>query len=207
MKKNIKTFRILLIKDNMEINELAQLVKTNGTLYRNRWRAWEASLPRNAKTKDGIDAALNVLADFASAVNQGMEYWFEELDDFSIHHPLDNFGFTIGENNELFVEKTAVQTLEDQLENLKEEIKRLGGVYEPQVNEELVAPELELANQLYRDALKKHDANTNKVEGKTPREWIKSELSKMNLDLEDAAILRIATVANWDKKQINKSKK
>ena len=198
MSKNIKRFRALLIKNTMDANELAQLVRINGTLYINRWGAWEASLPGDVETKDVIDAALNALSDYASAhINLDSQY-VEEFHDSS-HHPLDNFGFTIGKDNELFVEKTAVQNLEDKLENLKEENKRLGGVYESQVNKELVAPELELANQLYRDALKKRDAKTNKVEGKTPREWIKLQLELMDLDLDTAAILRIASVANWKK--------
>jgi len=109
MKKNIKTFRALLTKDNMRANELAQLVKLNGTLYINSWGAWEASLPGNAETKDIIETALNELADYASAfINRDMQR-VEEYEDSSIRHPLDNFGFTIGKNNELFVEKTAVQ--------------------------------------------------------------------------------------------------
>ena len=197
-KTNIKTFRVLLIKDKMRARELAELVEVNGTHYIDRWGDWKASLPGNAETKDVIDAALNVLSDYASAHNIMDSPYIEEFHDSS-HHPLDNFGFTIGKDNKLFVEKTAVQNLEEQIENLKEDNKRLGGVYESQVNKELVAPELELANQLYRDALKKRDAKTNKVEGKTPREWIKLQLELMDLDLDKAAILRIASVANWKK--------
>ena len=49
------------------------------------------------------------------------------------------------------------------------------------------------------EILKKRDAKTNKVEGKTPREWIKLQLELMDLDFDKAAILRIASVANWKK--------
>jgi hypothetical protein len=121
-KTNIKTFRTLLNEDNMEIDEIAQLVKINGTLYINRWGAWKASLPGNAETKDAIDAALKVLSDCASAfINLDMPY-FNDYYDFSIHHPLDNFGFTVGENNELFIEKTALQNPQELIAQLQSEL-------------------------------------------------------------------------------------
>ena len=205
-KTNIKTFRTILTNDNMSARDLAQLVKINGVLYINRWGDWVASLPGDAATKDVTDTALDEIANYVSAYICRDSQRVEEHYDSS-HHPLDNFGFTIGEDNKLFVEKTAVQNLDDQLANLKEENKRLGGVYKPQVNKELVAPELELANKIYREALKKRDPNTNKVEGKTPREWMLATLAKMDAGLEDPAMKRIASVANWDKKQTNKSKK
>jgi hypothetical protein len=121
-KTNIKTFRALLEKDLMGINELAQLVKLNGTLYINSWGAWEASLPGNAETKDAIDAALNVLSDCASAFNTCDMTYMDEYYDSLTHHPLDNFGFTIGENNKLFVEKTAVQNPQELISQLQSEL-------------------------------------------------------------------------------------
>ena len=103
-KTKIKTFRTLLIEDNMRIKDLAQLVEVNGTLYINKWGEWKASLPGNAKTKDVIDAALDALADYVSAEITRDSQRVEEFYDRYTHHPLDNFGFTIGDNNELFIE-------------------------------------------------------------------------------------------------------
>ena len=109
------------------------------------------------------------------------------------------YGFNQDENGKLFVKNTPIQTLEEQIESLKEENKRLGGVYESQVDKELIAPELELANQIYREALKKRDLKASKVEGKTPREWMVDRLSKIDSAMIDSVKLRIASVANWKK--------
>lgn len=214
MKKNIKTFRALLIKDTMEINELAQLVKINGTLYRNRWRAWEASLPGNAETKDVIDAALNVLSDFASIANQGMD-WIEELYDFSIHHPLDNFGFTIGENNELFVEKTAVQKQEELIAQLQSELTSAKSEIESlkdrlnkistwtgfdDVDKELIPKELNIALKVYSSAIDNYNPETGKMNnGKTPKQWLEDKVESDFNPKKDIACERIAIVANWKK--------
>ena len=103
-KTNIKTFRTLLIKDGMKAKELAQLVQVNGTHYINRWGDWEASLPGNTETKDIIETALNELADYVSAYIYRDSERTVEHHDFFTHHPLDNFGFTVGDNNELFID-------------------------------------------------------------------------------------------------------
>jgi hypothetical protein len=103
-KTKIKTFRTLLIEDGMKAKELAQLVQVKGTHYMNRWGDWEASLPGNSETKDVIDAAIDALADYVSAEINRDSQRVEEFYDRYTHHPLDNFGFTIGDNNELFIE-------------------------------------------------------------------------------------------------------
>ena len=133
MSKNIKRFRALLIKNTMDANELAQLVRINGTLYINRWGAWEASLPGDVETKDVIDAALNALSDYASAhINLDSQY-VEEFHDSS-HHPLDNFGFTIGKDNELLVEKTAVQNQQERIAQLQSELTSAKHSVKPKAN-------------------------------------------------------------------------
>jgi hypothetical protein len=207
-KLNIKTICDLIQKDNKKLGDIKRMIDRYGVYYLNRWEEWEAA-PKDLSSSDQIiNNAISALGDYADIYHTRVSN--EELADY-YGDPSDpritRYGFNQNENGNLFVEKTHIQTLEEQIENLKEENKRLGGDYESQIDKELVAPELKLANQLYRDALKKLDAKTNKVEGTTPREWIKSKLAKMDVDLEDAAILRIASVANWDKKQINKSKK
>ncbi|OUR79637.1 hypothetical protein A9Q83_04365 [Alphaproteobacteria bacterium 46_93_T64] len=122
MSKNIRTFRTLLTKDNMNANQLAQLVKVKGTLYRNRWGAWEAALPENAETQDKIETALNELSNYASSEIYRDSSSLEEYYDSSIHHPLDNFGFTTRENNELFIKKTTLQNHEERIEVLISEL-------------------------------------------------------------------------------------
>ena len=134
-KTNIKTFRVLLIKDKMRVRELAELVEVNGTHFIDRWGDWKASLPGNAETKDVIDAALNVLSDCASAfINRDMPY-FDDYYDFFIPHPLDNFGFTIGDNNELLVEKTALQNPQELILQLQSELTSAKHPAKPKANE------------------------------------------------------------------------
>jgi hypothetical protein len=119
---NIKTFRTLLIKDGMKAKELAQLVQVNGTHYINRWGDWEASLPGNTETKDIIETALNEIADYVSAYIYNDSERTVEHHDFFTHHPLDNFGFAIGKDNELLVENTALQTSQELISQLQSEL-------------------------------------------------------------------------------------
>ena len=188
-KTNIKTFRVLLIKDKMRARELAELVEVNGTHYIDRWGDWKASLPGNAETKDVIDAALNVLSDCASAfINRDMPY-FDDYYDFFIPHPLDNFGFTIGDNNELLVEKTALQNPQELILQLQSELTSAKHPAKP--NKDRYAKEkeavLKVAKRLWEedetltiaDITLHDDINeTTKPNGKnfsegTLREWIK----------------------------------
>ncbi len=212
-KNNIKTFRALLTKHIMGANELAQLVKINGTLYINRWGAWEASLPENDETKDIIETALNEIADYASAVINRHD--MAEHYDYFIHHPLDNFGFTIGDNNELFIEKTALQNQQEliaqlqseltstkkEADNLRERLNELSSwTGFDDVPEELVPKELDIALQVYSSAIKNYNPETGRMnDDETPKNWL---INKVNADFnfnQDTAILRIATVANWKK--------
>ena len=121
-KTKIKTFRTLLIEDGMKAKELAQLVQVKGTHYMNRWGDWEASLPGNSETKDVIDAAIDALADYVSAEINRDSQRVEEFYDRYTHHPLDNFGFTIGDNNELSIENTALQTSQELISQLQSEL-------------------------------------------------------------------------------------
>lgn len=213
-KPNFKTFRGLLLKDKMGANELAQLVKINGTLYINRWGAWEASLPGNAATKDVIDAALNVLSDYASAHNIMDSPYIEEFHDSS-HHPLDNFGFTIGKDNELLVEKTAIQNqqelvaqLQSELTSAKSEIESLKDRLNKistwtgfdDVDKELIPKELNIALQVYNLAINDYNTETGKMNNdKTPKQWLEDKVESDFNPNKDIACERIATVANWSK--------
>ena len=197
---NIKTICDLAQKDKNKLGDIKRMIESYGVYYLNRWEEWEAAPKDFSSSEQIINDAIFALSDYADIYytrgsNKELADYYSDPSDPRI----TRYGFKQDENGNLFVKKTHIQTLEEQIENLKEDNKRLGGVYESQVNKELVAPELELANQLYRDALKKRDAKTNKVEGKTPREWIKLQLELMDLDLDKAAILRIASVANWKK--------
>jgi hypothetical protein len=214
-KTNIKTFRVLLVKDNMRANELAQLVKINGMLYMNRWGGWEASLPEKDKTKDITETALNEIAVYASAYIYHDSQHVEEHHDFSTHHPLDNFGFTIGDNNKLFIEKTALQNqkeliaqLQSELTGAKSEIESLKDRLNKistwtgfdDVNKELIPKELDIALQVYSLAINDYNPETGKMNnGKTPKQWL---INKINVDFnpnEEIDVKRIATVANWKK--------
>ena len=205
---NIKTICDLVQKDNKKLGEIKRMIDSYGVYYLNRWEEWEAA-PKNVNSSEQIiNNAISALGDYADIFDERTS--IEVVEDFynnPSHHDIYKYGFNQDENGKLFVKKTPIQTLEEQIEILKEDNKRLGGVCEPQVDKELVAPELELANQLYREASNKRDPKTNKVEGKTPREWMLATLAKMDLRLEDPAMKRIASVANWDKKQTNKPKK
>ena len=159
-KTNIKTFRALLEKDLMGINELAQLVKLNGTLYINSWGAWEASLPGNAETKDAIDAALNVLSDCASAFNTCNMTYMDEYYDSLTHHPLDNFGFTIGENNKLFVEKTAVQNPQELISQLQSELTSAKQSAKSKANKDRYAKEKEAVQKAAKRLWEEDDTLT-----------------------------------------------
>jgi hypothetical protein len=133
-KTNIETFRTLLFKGKMKARELAELVEINGTHYINRWGDWKASLPGNAETKDVIDAALDALADYVSAEITRDSQRVEEFYDLLTHHPLDNFGFTIGDNNELFIEKTALQNPQERIEQLQSELTSAKHSAKPKAN-------------------------------------------------------------------------
>ena len=201
---NIKTICDLAQKDNKKLGDIKRMIESYGVYYLNRWEEWEAA-PKDFSSSDQIiNDAISALSDYADIYyTRGSN---EELADY-YSDPSDpritRYGFKQDENGNLFVKKTHIQTLEEQIENLKEDNKRLGGVWESQANKKLVAPELELANKIYREALKKQDPKTNKVEGKTPLNWMQDRLQKIDSKLGDATIKRIASVANWHNKHSN----
>ena len=201
---NIKTLGELAQKDEMKLGDIKRMIDLYGVYYLSRWGEWEAAPKNLSSSNQSINTAISVLADYAEIINgpnyiQATEEYFRYPD----HQPIDRYGFNQDKNGNLFVEKTHIQTLEEQIENLKEDNKRLGGVWESQANKKLVAPELELANKIYREALKKQDPKTNKVEGKTPLNWMQDRLQKIDSKLGDATIKRIASVANWHNKHSN----
>ncbi len=207
-KLNIKTLGELVEKDKKKTGEVKRMIEHYGVYYRNRWHEWEAAPKGKSGSDMMINTAISALGDYADIFDERAPMdAAEEYYSNPNHHDIYRFGFQANENGELSVEQTRIQTLEEQIERLKEENKRLGGNYEPSIDKALVAPELELANQIYREALDKRDPKTNKVEGETPREWMLDRLPKIDETLGEPTMLRIASVANWDKKQTNKSKK
>ena len=206
-KLKIKTLGELVEKDKKKVGDIKRMIDSYGVYYLNRWEEWEAA-PKNVNSSEQIiNNAISALGDYSDIYNTRLSH--EELGDYygdPSDPPITRYGFNQDENGNLFVEKTHIQNLEEQIENLKEENKRLGGVYESQANKELVAPELELANKIYRDAVKKYDPASGKINGKTPTQWMEDALAGMDSSLEDSAIKRIASVANWKNKQ-NKAKK
>ena len=201
---NIKTLGELVEKDKKKVGDVKRMIERYGIYYLNRWYEWEAAPKGSSNSDQIINNAISALGEYADIFDErtpieDVEDFFRNPDQLHIYR----YGFNQDKNGNLLVEKTHIQTLEEQIENLKEENKRLGGVYESQTNKKLVAPELELANQLYRDALKKRDAKTNKVEGKTPLSWMQDRLQKIDSKLGDATIKRIASVANWHNKHSN----
>lgn len=216
MSKNIKTFRALIIKDRMNANDIAQLVKINGTLYRNSWGAWEASRPGEAGPTEEIEAALNELADYASAAAHGDMQAMEQFYEGSIHHPLDNFGFTVGDNEELFVEETPVQHQEDLIAQLKSDLADAKSKAEKlkaqlneistwtgfdDVDEELIPIELDIALQVYSSAIKNYNPKTGKMDNdQTTKKWLRHKTTEFFEEEQGNAVYeRIATVANWKK--------
>lgn len=207
-KLNIKTLGELIEKDKKKTGDVKRMIDRYGVYYRNRWHEWEAATKDRSGSEQMIDAAISALGDYADIFDERAPMdAAEEYYSNPNNHDIYRFGFQANENSELFVEQTRIQTLEEQIELLKEENRRLGGKYEPSLDKDLLAPELELANQVYREAIDKRDTKTNKVEGKTPREWMLDRLSKIDDTLGEPTMLRIASVANWDKKQTNKPKK
>ena len=95
---------------------------------------WKASLPGNAETKDVIDAALDALADYVSAGITRDSQRMEEFYDLIAHHPLDDFGFTIGKDNELLVEKTALQNPQERIAQLESELTSAKHSAKPKAN-------------------------------------------------------------------------
>ena len=204
----IKTIGELVEKDKVKVADVRRMIERYGVYSRTRWHEWEAAPAEDTNSKPTIDAAILALGDYADIFDartpmDAAEEFYSEPE----NHNIFSYGFTQDEAGELYVEQTRIQTLEEQIEALKEENRRLGGNYNPSIDKNLIAPELELANQVYREALEKRDPKTNKVEGKTPREWMLDKLAKIDASLGDPTMLRIASVANWDKKQSNKSKK
>ena len=206
-KLNIKTLGELLEKDKKGVGDVKRMIDRYGIYYWAPWKEWEAA-PKDVNSSEQIiNNAISALCDYADIFGKLISTSApEEFYHNPGKHIIYSYGYNQDEGGKLFVEKTHIQTLEEQIEGLKEENKRLGGVYESQVDKELVAPELELANQIYREALKKRDPKTNRVEGKTPRKWMLDTLAEMDAGLEDPEMKRIASVANWNKKQTNKSK-
>ncbi len=207
-KLKIKTLGELVEKDKVKVADVRRMIERYGVYYRSRWHEWEAAPIEADGSKPIIDAAISALGDYADIFDprtpmEAAEEFYRKPD----NHDIFSYGFNQNEAGELYVEKTRVQTLEEQIERLKEENRRIGGNYEPSIDKNLVAKELELANQVYREAIDKRDPKTNKVEGKTPREWMLDRLAKIDETLGEPTMLRIASVANWDKKQTNKSKK
>lgn len=216
MSRNIKTFRSLVIEDKMTANDIAKLVKINGTLYRNEWAAWEAAIPGDTGTPEEVEAALSVLAEYASvSVNNAMKS-AEDLHDPSIHHPLENFGFTVGANEKLYVEKTPLQNQEELIANLttelassKQEVEKLKGQLQERsiwtgfddVDDELVPEELDIALQVYRSGIAAYDPSTGSMDNNlTIKKWLEHKVNDFyDGDPSDALVDRISTVANWDK--------
>lgn len=216
MSKNIKTFRGLVIENKMTANDIAQLVKGNGTFYRNEWAAWEAAIPRNEGMPEAIEAALSALAEYASASVHNAMKSMEDLHDPSVHHPLDNFGFTVGLDEKLYVEKTPLQSQEEltkklkvELADAKDEIEILKAQLHEistwtgfdDVDEELIPEELDIALQVYMSGIKAYDPNTGRMNNDQPiKKWLAHKVNDFfDGDPSAAQCERIATVANWQK--------
>ena len=160
MEQNIQTFRLLIIKDKMRARELAELVEVNGMHYINRWGDWKTSLPGNAETKGAIDAAINALANYVSTEitrdSQGMEEFYELFD----YHPLDDFGFIIGEDNKLFVEKTPVQNPQELTAQLQSELTSAKHSAKPKANQDRYAKEKEAVRKAAKKLWEEDDTLT-----------------------------------------------
>jgi hypothetical protein len=214
-KSNIKTFRTIMIKDNVKAEELAKLVEINGTLYRNSWGQWEASLPGDAKTEGETTAALNQLREFVKAEIRRDSQYLEEFYNSSDHHALDDFGFTVGKGGKLCIEKTPVQTQADLIEKLQSdlatancEIRHLQEQLDEvsswtgfgDVDEDLIPKELDIALMIYRSAINNYDRETGMMNnGDKPKAWVKDFAKAAPYLCTQGTADRIAIVTNWQK--------
>jgi|GEM_PF-661690 len=205
---SIKTLGELVENDKRKVADVKRMIEEYGVYVRTRWHEWEAAPAEDGRSKPVINAAISALGDYADIFDprspiEAAEEFYKKPN----NHDIFSYGFNQDNAGQLYVKNTRIQSLEEQIERLKEENRRLGGNYEPSIDKELIAPHLELANQVYREALEKRDPKTNKVEGKTPRIWMEDRLAGMGLSLKDSMIKTIATVANWRKVQVNPPKK
>jgi hypothetical protein len=214
-KSSVKTFRTIMIKDNVKAEELAKLVEINGTLYRNSRGEWQAFLPGNAETVGEITAALNQLDEFIKAEIRRDSQYLEEFYNSSDHHALDDFGFTVGKGGKLCIEKTPVQTQADLIEKLQSdlatancEIRHLQEQLDEvsswtgfgDVDEDLIPKELDIALMIYRSAINNYDRETGMMNnGEKPKAWIEDCAKADPYLCSQATADRIAMVTNWQK--------
>ncbi len=208
MKKSpIKVFAELLEKKNHTAGDLKRMVERYGVYHYNDLLEWKAAPIGEANSEQVVDDAISALKQYALIwderyKHEAAPHFYKNPGEYDVYR----YGFMQDEHGDFFVEKTRIQTLEEQIERLKEENRRLGGKYEPSLDKSLAAPHLELANQIYREALEKRDPTTNRVERETPKKWMISRLAEIDPNLTDNMTLTIATVANWSNEQRNKSK-
>jgi hypothetical protein len=217
-KNSKETFFGLLHDNKMTARELAALVKINGVQYVSRWGDWQVALPDDPKNKEAVNAALEEIATAAAAFATNDLRWMENFylcKAEGTHHPLDNFGFNLGEDGELLVEKTPLQTQEDLLRQLqseltdaKQEIHDLKNQLKEistwtgfaDVEDELVPLELDLALQVYRAAISNYDRKTARMNnGDTVKAWMQDELKNSFEVQKESVANRISIVANWSK--------
>jgi len=212
------TFFDLLFDTKMTARELSKLVEINGVQHLSEWDDWQAALPGNPNGKEVIGAALEEIATFAKAFATNDTEWMSQFyvcEAEGEHHPLHNYGFNLGRNGELLVEKSPLQTQEDQLRqvqsdlaNAQQEITDLKNQLKEistwtgfdDVEEELVPKELDIALMVYRDAIREYDFSTGLMNnGDRPKDWIKDKVENDYLKGKTATADRISMVANWSK--------
>ncbi len=208
MKKTpIKNFADLLEKENHKAGDLKRMVERYGVYHYNDFLEWEAAPIGEGNSEQVIDNAISALKQYSQIwdgryKHEAAPHFYEHPEEYDVYR----YGFMQDEHGNFFVENTHIQTLEEQIERLKEENRRLGGNYKPSLDKGLIARHLELANQIYREALDKLDPKTNRIGSRTPKKWMEFRLAGMGLDLSDSMIKTIATVANWSPEQTNKPK-
>jgi hypothetical protein len=217
-KKTRESFFNLLHDTDMTVTDLAKLIEINGVHYVSRWGDWEAALPNNPYDREAIEAALTELETAGRAFSSNDLNYIEEFEVRNLeggYHPLHDFGFNLGQNDELLVDKTPLQTQEDLLRqaqsdliNAQQEISELKNQIKEistwtgfdDVDDGLMPIELDVALMVYRDAINQFNPDTGRMaNGDTPKEWIKDKVFCDYLKGQNSAAERISIVANWQK--------
>ena len=212
----IKTLDELLHKDSKKIGDVKRMIERYGIYLYNRWHEWEAAPKDKGGSEQTIKDAISALGEYADLFHEGadqqiMDDYYRKPDNQTICY----YGFRVGNNNRLFVENTAVQNQEEQIEQLQSELTSAKNEIDKlkeqlseistwtgfaDVEEELIPKELDIALQVYRSAIKSYDPETGLINGKhTPREWMIVKVNDDFLPDQEPAAKRIATVANWKK--------
>ncbi len=114
-----------LLQNGYQIDQLANLVSINGVYFNDRFGAWKAALP-SGNCASQIDSAKNALAEYYQINNFGSEGEHKDYWQRPDQQNIEQFGFQLDQGtNELTVENTPVQGLQEKIVELSQKIIEL----------------------------------------------------------------------------------